>query len=283
MKAATIRTMLLAAAALTLVACGKKSERAPAPADAETPAGQDSAPEGAAMGAAGAVDYAALAAATVADPRRPEADRLDDERRKPAAALAFMEVKPGLSVFEIEAGGGWYTELLSHGVGPSGSVVMQNPQGFLAFLGDKVTERLKDGRLANVRQAISNFDALDAPDGSNDLVTWVQGPHELYYRPEGASLGDPARSYAEIARILKPGGAFVVIDHSAESGAPETSGNDLHRVDKAIVIRMAEQAGLTLAGESDFLENPEDPLTVGVFDPSIRGHTDQFALRFVKK
>lgn len=282
MRRLLLNVALIAATALSLSACGKRdaeAPKAPAPATSEAPAEEDRA-----MGAAGEVpDFEALAAATVADPRRPEADRLDDERRKPAAALAFMEVKPGIAVFELEAGGGWYTELLSHGVGPQGSVVMQNPQGFLAFVGDKVAERLRDGRLANVRQSLSNFDALDAPDASVDLVVWVQGPHELYYKPNGNSLGDPAKAYAEIARILKPGGAFVAIDHSAESGAPETTGNDLHRIDKIIVMQMADQAGLRLVGESDFLANPEDPLTVGVFDPSIRGRTDQFALRFVKE
>lgn len=274
-------TLLAGAAALALAACGKRSEPA-ADAGAATSKAAASADDKA-MGSAGRVtDFAAVAAAAVADSARPAADRADDERRAPAVALAFMEVAPGMAVFEIEAGGGWYTELLSHAVGPSGSVVMQNPQGFLSFVGEKIAERLKDGRLANVRQAISNFDALDAPDGSVDVVTWVQGPHELYFIPDGPSLGDPAKSYAEIARVLKTGGAFVVIDHSAESGAPETSGNDLHRIDKAIVMQMADQAGFTLVGESDFLANPQDPLTVGVFDPSIRGHTDQFALRFRK-
>lgn len=242
-----------------------------------------SATEDRAAGAGEATDFKAIADAAVADERRPAADRLDDGRRKPAQALAFFEVAPGMAVFELEAGAGWYTELLSHAVGPQGSVAMQNPASFSEFLGDKVTVRLADGRLGNVRQSLSNFDALDAADASIDLVTWVQGPHELYYSPKpGVSFGDPAKAYSEIHRILKPGGAFVVIDHSAEQGAPETTGNDLHRIDKVIVMQMADQAGFTLAAESDFLANPEDPLTAGVFDESIRGHTDQFALRFRK-
>jgi predicted methyltransferase len=276
MIAHRLKTALLAATALALFACGKKEEAAPA---------APSTPEATAPATPteAAPDFAAIAAAAVADPRRPEADRADDERRKAAEALAFMQLRPGMTVFEIEAGAGWYTELLSHAVGADGAVIMQNPEGFLSFVGDKVAERLKEGRLANVRQSVSNFDALDAPDGSVDLVTWVQGPHELYYKPNGSSLGDPTKAYAEIARILKPGAAFVVIDHSAESGAPESVGDTLHRVDEAIVKRMAAEAGLSLAAESDFLANPQDTLTVGVFDPTIRGHTDQFALRFRKE
>lgn len=263
-------------ASLAIAACAKKDEPAPA---ADTPVVEN----GEAATPAAEVDYTAVAAAAVADPARPADDRKDDERRKPATALEFMRIAPGMTVFEIEAGPGWYTELLSHAVGPSGAVIMQNPESFRAFVGEQIDARLKDGRLANVRASASNFDALDAADASVDVATWVQGPHELYFTPsEGVSLGDPAKSYAEVYRILKPGGAFVVIDHSAVAGAPETTGNELHRIDRAIVVAMAEAAGFSLEAESDFLANPADDRTLTVFDPSIRGHTDQFVLRFRK-
>jgi predicted methyltransferase len=275
----TAHTLALAlmASAAALTACAKKSD-SPATAAEET----ETAPAEAAAPKVD-VDYAAVAAAAVADPGRPDEDRKDDDRRKAATALEFMQIAPGDYVFEIEAGSGWYTELYARAVGPEGAVVMQNPQGFLSFVGEQINARLADNRLANVRQSLSIFDKFDAGDGSADLVTWVQGPHELYYRPDdGSSLGDPAASYAEIYRITKPGGAFVVIDHSAVAGAPETTGNDLHRIDRAIVVAMAEAAGFHLEAESDFLANPEDPRTIAVFDPAIRGHTDQFALRFRK-
>jgi predicted methyltransferase len=266
-----LRGLFLASvAAIALTACGQK------------PAAEKTGPGEEAASAAAAVDYAANAEAAVANPARPEEDRADDERRKPATAIAFMEVAPGMTVFEIEAGPGWYTELLSYAVGANGKVIMQNFSGFRDYVAAKIDARLANGRLANVTESISAFDALDAADGSVDVATWVQGPHEIYFKPQGQSLGDPVKTYAEIFRILKPGGAFVVIDHSAEAGAPETTGNDLHRIDKAIVLKMATDAGFTLDGESDFLANPQDPLNVGVFDESIRGHTDQFAVRFRK-
>lgn len=272
------RTVLAAgAAAALLAACAKNG------ADQAHQEGAPTAEAGSPAASAPALDFAAIAAAAVADPRRPEADRANDERRKPERALEFMQVAPGASVIDIEAGGGWYTELLSHAVGAKGKVIMQNPASFLDFVGEDIEARLADGRLANVVQSLSNFDALEADDASADLVIWVQGPHELFFLPgENITLGDPAGSYAEIVRVLKPGGAFVAIDHAAVEGAPETTGNDLHRVDKKIVIEMARRAGLTLAGESDFLANPDDDRLTNVFDPAIRGRTDQFALRFVK-
>ncbi|MEO1135103.1 MAG: methyltransferase domain-containing protein [Pseudomonadota bacterium] len=231
--------------------------------------------------AAAADNHAARAAAAVDADLRPDADRADDALRKPVNVLAFMEIEPGMRVFEMEAGNGYYTELLSALVGPDGEVVMQNPESFDAFLGDAVTERV-NGRLSNVRISKSNFDALDAPDASMDVVTWVLGPHELYFELNGASLGGVEETYAEIVRILKPGGVFIVLDHAARPGAPETTGGTTHRIDPAIVKALAANAGLVLAGESDVLRNPDDNYDIGVFDPSVRRKTDRFLLKYRK-
>ncbi len=276
----TIRlwSVLPAAACIAALAACEKPAKGPATPPAETAAAS-------AEGAVRAnVDFHAVAEAAVNDPARPEADRLKDAVRKPVEALSFMRVAPGMSIFELEAGGGWYTELLARAAGPGGRVVMQNPQGFLEFVSTDIEARLKDDRLPNVKQSISNFDVLEATDGSVDLVTWVQGPHELFFKPsDGVTLGDPDAAYSEIHRILKADGEFVVIDHSAQSGAPETTGDTLHRIDKAIVIEAAMKAGFRLVDEASFLANPADDRTKSVFDPEIRGHTDQFVLRFRKK
>jgi predicted methyltransferase len=222
------------------------------------------------------------AAAVLAAPARLAGDGQSDGARKALETLNVAQLRAGMMVFEIEAGGGYWTELLSAAVGPEGAVTMQNPAGFIPFVKEALDKRFTPGRLANVRQSISNFDALDAPNASVDLVTWFQGPHEVYYKPEGANLGDPAKSYAEIARILKPGGHFVVIDHLAKPGSPPSTGNDLHRIDPALVIASAAAVGLTLEATETFLQRPDDDLTKNVFDPAIRGKTSQFVLRFRK-
>ncbi|WDI32256.1 hypothetical protein PUV54_03500 [Hyphococcus flavus] len=226
-------------------------------------------------------DEGAVSAA-LADPARPEADKADDELRKPANVLSFIGVEPGMTLFEMEAGAGYYTELFSKLVGPDGEVVMQNPQAFDTFLGDAVPERV-DGRLGNVRVSKTNFDNLDAENGAADIVTWILGPHELYYEPNGAgSLGSVEATYAEIFRILKPGGVFVVLDHAAATGSPASTGGTTHRIDPAIVKQLATDAGLIFAGESDVLRNPDDNYATGVFDPSVRRKTDRFLFKFKK-
>ncbi len=258
----------LVLAALTACATPPAADAPPAP--------EAAAPEPAKPAA---IDYAAVVAA----PGRPEADIAADANRKPADVLAFFAPRPGDTILEIEAGGGYFTELLSRTVGETGKVFMQNPAGFDAFLGDAVSKRI-DGRLTNVEYLKSNFDTFAVPDASVDIVTWFQGPHELWYKPEGApeGLGDPNKSFAEIARVLKPGGRFIVIDHVAPAGTPPTTGGDTHRIDPAHILKMASDAGFTLDGDSALLHNPADDGLTNVFDPAIRGKTDQVLIAFSK-
>jgi len=216
---------------------------------------------------------------------RPEQDYAMYPVRKSAEVLSFTGVMPGMTVVELEAGDGFYTELMSRVTGPEGQVYMQNPPSFKNFLGDKVAKRV-DGRLENVTLVESAFDNLTAVDDDTaDIVTWFLGPHELWYTPEGEPdgvLGDPDMAFDEIVRVMKPGGSFVVLDHMAPAGSPPTTGATTHRIDKAIIISMAEARGLTLTTESDTLANPDDDGTVLVFDPSVRRKTNRFLLKFTK-
>ena len=260
-----LRGMICAAAALALAACAE--------------GGRDQGVEALAA-ASSAEERIALAVALRA---RPEEDRKDDAMRNPAAVLAFTGIEPGATVFEMEAGRGYYTELFSALAGPDGTVVMQNPPGFDGFLGDAVAARLADNRLPNVRLSKSAFDMLDAPDASVDVVTWFLGPHELYFTPsDGVSLGGVEETYQDVMRILKPGGFFVVLDHAAAAGAPQTTGGSLHRIDPAIIKGLVEAAGFELVAESDALRNPDDDHMMGVFDPAVRRKTDRFLLKYQK-
>ncbi len=229
-----------------------------------------------------ASDHAARAKAVVANPSRPAEDRADDNMRLPAKVLAFTAIEPGMTVFEIESGRGYYTELFSALVGPEGAVIMHSPESFDSFLTDLVAERLAGNRLPNVRLSKTNFDVLDAADSSVDIATWFLGPHDLYFMPGGVSLGEPEKAFAEIFRILKPGGALVVLDHAATPGAPETTGGTVHRIDPAIVKALAAAAGFTLVDESGVLSNPDDDYSMSVFDPAVRRKTDRFLLKYRK-
>ena len=81
---------------------------------------------------------------------------------------------------------------------------------------------------------------------------------------------------------LKPGGFYVIVDHAAAAGAGTGDAQSLHRIDPASVREEVEAAGVVLDAESTMLANKDDPHSIKVFDPSIKGETDRFAYRFAK-
>ena len=92
-------------------------------------------------------------------PDRPSADVERDSQRQPANLLAFAGLEEGMTVLDMEASGGYFTEILSRSIGSNGRVIMQHPPGLMGFVGDGIDVRTADNRLPNVRVSITNFDA----------------------------------------------------------------------------------------------------------------------------
>ena len=167
-------------------------------------------------------------------------------------------------------------------MGPSGRVYAVWPQPYANEAISNV-QHLKamsaSRQFANVITKVEPGADLAAPEPL-DVIWTVQNYHD-YNDPFMGSPG--SESLARSAyRLLKPHGLFIVIDHAAASGHGARDADILHRIERSTVIAEARRAGFVLAGESAVLSTPADPLTIKVFDPSIRGHTSQFALKFQK-
>jgi len=219
-------------------------------------------------------------AAAVADPTRPDADRDRDAQRKPAEMLTFAGVKAGMVVVDILPGGGYFTRLFSDAVGPTGKVIAYVPDENLVRFPktlDGLNAIAAEPNHKNI-QVEHNPLMAPGPDNIADVVWTSQNYHDLHNMP-----GVDVVAFNKLVfRSLRPGGVYVVLDHSAPAGSGASATRTLHRIEAATVRQEAEAAGFVFDGESNALANPADPRNVGVFDPSIRGHTDQFVLRFRK-
>jgi|HubBroStandDraft_1064217.scaffolds.fasta_scaffold09084_2 predicted methyltransferase len=236
-----------------------------------------------ASGYAAGATLPAYISAAVADSARPDEDKQRDADRKPGETLAFAGVKPGEQVVELAAGGGYFTRLLSAAVGPKGkvTVIVSPPKPDAApgapVPGAAVKAIAADPHYANVQISVQRVAELSMPEKAQ-LVWTTQNYHDFHNIPDV----DIATINKAVFAALKPGGTFFVLDHAAEAGSGARDTNTLHRIDKATVIKEVEAAGFRLKGESGILANKDDPHTAKVFDPAIRGHTDQFILKFTK-
>jgi predicted methyltransferase len=215
-------------------------------------------------------------AKAVADTTRPGEDRKADAIRDPGDTIAFAGVKSGMIVGELYPCGGYFSRLLSDMVGPAGKVYGLE------------TDRWKDCAPADAKVAavdknftvdVEPFGVFKAPQ-KFDLFWITQNYHDLHIKKYGDV--DLIAFNKEVFAALKPGGTYFILDHQANPGTTEDQIAVLHRIEKAQLIREVEAAGFTLAGEGTFLHRAGDDHTKPIFDPSIRGKTDQYALKFIK-
>lgn len=251
----------------------------------------------------------------LASPDRSAADRTNDQRRKPADMLAFIAIVPGSTALDLSAGGGYTTELLARSIGPTGAVYGQSrpprdpsqpaprpaapegnanptaapvaapatppapPRPSPVALADRSEKMKAAGVAAAPITALSRpfEDPLPAElaDGRFDLVTLMFNYHDLGF------LGvDRAKMNAAAFKALKPGGFYVIADHSGRPGTGISESGTLHRIEEAFLRREVEAAGFKLVAEGNFLRNPNDPRDKNTPDPP--QPKDEFVLKFVK-
>jgi predicted methyltransferase len=230
-------------------------------------------------------------AAIVKSPDRTAADRNNDLRRKPEQILGFIGLRPGMVVLDVVAGGGYTTELLARAVGPTGKVYGQaqprdpsrpvpagaRPPG--AGLLDREA-RLSAAKTAAapiglVLQPLVDPAPPELAQGKLDVVTLMFNYHDLGALGEGRGQMNRA-----VFAALKPGGVYIVADHSGRPGTGISESTTLHRIEEAFLRSEVEAAGFKLMDSGSFLRNPADPRDKETPEPAMP--KDEFILKFVK-
>jgi predicted methyltransferase len=261
-------TVLLAA---TLAACGSMQSGSP-------PSGSKASAGGGDLAAGGG--RAKRPDESKARANRPAAATARAAARKPAELVQFFGVKPGMTTVDLIALGGYITEVLSVAVGPKGKVYAQNPPIALqmrdGMYAKAITERLANNRLPNVVRVDGDLPASSQiPPGSVDVAITAMNYHDVRNMNPELGVGFLKAVYT----MLKPGGVFGVTDHVGNDGANNAQ---LHRIPKHFLVEDAKAAGFVVEAESDMLAHPADDHTKVVFDPTLRGKTDQFVVRLRK-
>jgi len=224
------------------------------------------------MPSGGPPDYRAI----VASPDRSDADRQTDQRRKPEMLLAFAGVRQGMKVLDMGAGAGYSTELLARAVGPRGTVYAQDTASGSPRARERFDERAKTPAMRNVVRVLRDYDDPVPPSVRDlDLVTFFFAYHDTAFMAV-----DRAKMNRALFDALRPGGALVVTDHSAQPGAGISVVKSLHRIEESTLRREIEAAGFKLVAEADFLRNAADLRDTIVFKPQTP--VDEFVLKFEK-
>lgn len=210
---------------------------------------------------------------------RPDEDKDRDVGRRPDKVMAYFGLERGDTVAEFMASRGYYVGILSEMVGPNGTVYGHNNR----WLADRITEgtplgpRIAASGLTNVKELTSELEDPQIPDNTLDQAYMILFYHDTFWLEiDRAAMNDA------IYKALKPGGIFGVIDHHAAPGMGITDVRGNHRIERHVVVDEVTAAGFELIGETDVLENLEDPLDVIVFQPDLRGDTHRFVLKFQK-
>ena len=243
----------------------------------------------------------------VAGSWRPAQEKARDGDRHPADALHFWGLKPGMSILEIDPGGGWWTNILA----PYARLTKSEFTATAANLDDPALSEGAKKRRADFAAKYSdaaiygkvnlvNFDGKPAPLPANkyDFVLLARALHNWNHD------GSTAANLANIFNATKPGGVLAIEQHRAPPTQDAATYNGY--VTEQLVIDAATKAGFKLTSKSEINANPKDtkdhPFGVWTLppvrqssadgkpvDPSFDrakydaiGESDRMTLRFVK-
>ena len=207
------------------------------------------------------------------------------DQAKISELIRFARVEPGSTVIDVYPGDGDWTRRISEAVGVEGGVFSFVPTEISDMKNDQVDRMrtlAKEPGRENVEVVSADLVAMPATQPAD--VLWLHLFYHDLHTPLMQGKGATAAAFNRaVHERLKPGGSYVIVDHAAAAGTGTSDAQKLHRIDPASVREEVEAAGFVLDAESPLLANADDPRSLKVFDPSIKGKTDRFVYRFVKR
>jgi predicted methyltransferase len=204
---------------------------------------------------------------------RPLEDKARDGSRRPLQVLEFLGIEEGMTVIDVAAGEGWFTEVLSAGVGPTGRVIMQAGQRMLP---QEPQLQARAERLGNVTVNFAETWNLNMNGQADAAITAMSLHDNLNLRGEEGVANFLGGIYA----ALKPGGILGIMDHIGNDTGSDNV--ELHRIpiDRARVL--IQQNGFIIVSESSMLRNNVDDHTLSIGHPALGRNTDQFFFKVMK-
>jgi len=218
-------------------------------------------------------------------PMRTEKEILLDPLRKPAQVLQFFKIEKGMNVIDVFSGEGYYTEILSHLVGNSGSVAMHNHTTWEAYSKKGSDDRISDNRLPNVYQVMQDLNNTQLKANHYDAAIIILGMHDMFLASEKSESGDEIDSAAFLSSLydgIKSGGIVGVIEHEASANSAPKDSAELHRLSSSFIKKIMKRAGFIFDQQSNVLRNSNDDYNKIVWSKGLRRHTDRAVLRFIK-
>ena len=240
--------------------------------------------------------------AILASPHRTPGNPERDAHRHPFETLTFFRARPDMTVIEVGAGEGWYTELLAPLVARGGKLVVTSadPAGPIDTMRTVYAKRLAMF-LAKSPELFGKVEVVLVdppakvelgPPGSADLVIAMREMHNWQRR------GQIDAYLAAIHAVLKEGGVFGVEQHRAAAGGKAEETAEKGYLPEEWLIAKVEAAGFKLEEKSEINANPKDTKDyeqgVWTLPPNYRegdkdkakytaiGESDRMTLRFVK-
>jgi predicted methyltransferase len=224
--------------------------------------------------------------AAVAHPGRPAADLTRDATDHPAEILRLTGIKPGMTVADVLAGDGYYSELLGYVVGSKGHVLMINNTAFDHWSDPDLPKRIASNRMTNVTHQVVDLNDMKLAAASLDAALVVKVYHDMYWVDDKPNSPWPKINVSsvldQLSKALKPGGVLLLVDHSAKAGTGTADAGSLHRIDETYAIKDFEAHGFKVIAKSDLLKLPGDARDQISYKGPMLGKTDRFVVVFRK-